>query len=298
MAGSLKMHDDEIEVPLELVGRLVAAQFPNWADLELELLLPWGTDNALFRLGDDKLVRLPRTERVVGQIEKDVSWLPRLAPQLPVAIPEVLATGAPSADYPWTWGIYRWLEGESLPADRLGEAVDAAGDLARFLGALRAIEATGAPPRSSRGVPLATRDEFTRHSIAELDGRVDTSDALPIWEAALDAPGWHGPPMWIHGDLMPGNLIVRDGRLSAVIDWSLVCAGDPACDLMAAWMFLGADSRPALRAALEVDDATWARGRGWALSCALGALPYYWETNPPFIAYARRALAEVLADPG
>ena len=178
MAGSLKMHDDEIEVPLELVGRLVAAQFPDWADLELELLLPWGTDNALFRLGDDKLVRLPRTERVVGQIEKDVSWLPRLAPQLPVAIPEVLATGAPSADYPWTWGIYRWLEGETPPRrpPRRGRR------RRRRPGALPGARcarssAAGAPPRSSRGVPLATRDESTRRSIADLDGRVDTSDA-------------------------------------------------------------------------------------------------------------------------
>jgi len=292
------MHDDEIEVPLELVGRLVAAQFPDWADLELELLLPWGTDNALFRLGVDKLVRLPRTEHVVGQIEKDVRWLPRLAPQLPVAIPEVLATGVPSADYPWTWGIYRWLEGETLPADRLGEAAPAAGDLARFLTALRRIRTAGAPPPRSRGVPLATRDDPVRRALADLDGRIDTRAVDAIWKAALRAPEWHGPPMWIHGDLMPGNLILRDGRLSAVIDWSLVCAGDPACDLMAAWMFLGAESRPQLRAALDVDDASWMRGRGWALSCALIALPYYWETNPPFAAHARRTLAEVLADPG
>jgi len=292
------MHDDEIDVPIELVGRLVAAQFPEWAGLQLELLLPWGTDNALFRLGDDKLVRLPRRESVVGQVERDVRSLPPLAPQLPVAIPEVLATGAPSANYPWTWGVYRWLEGETLPADRLDEAGAAAGDVARFLIALRGLDPAGAPPRRGRGVPLATRDEFVRHSIAELDGRIDTSGAIPIWEAALRAPDWDGPPTWIHGDLMPGNLIVRDGRLHAVIDWSLVCAGDPACDLMVAWMFLGADSRLELRATLEVDDASWMRGRGWALSCALGALPYYWDTNPPFIAYARRALAEVLADPG
>jgi aminoglycoside phosphotransferase (APT) family kinase protein len=292
------MHDDEFEVPLALVERLVAHQFPEWSGLELELLLPWGTDNALFRLGDDKLVRLPRLEVVDGQVERDARLLPLLAPQLPVAVPEVLATGAPSVDYPWTWGVYRWLPGEALPAERLGEAAGAAGDLARFLVALRALDPADAPPRRSRGVPLATRDEFVRSSVAELEGRLDTTDALPIWAAALRVPEWDGPPTWIHGDLMPGNLIVRNGRLHAVIDWSLACAGDPACDLMVAWMFLGADSRLKLRAALEVDDATWMRGRGWALSCALGALPYYWDTNPPFIAYARRALAEVLADPG
>jgi aminoglycoside phosphotransferase (APT) family kinase protein len=292
------MHDDEIDVPIELVARLVAEQFPEWADLELELLLPWGTDNALYRLGGDKLVRLPRTEGVVGQVERDVRLLPPLVRQLPVGIPEVLAIGAPSDAYPWTWGVYRWLEGESLPADRLDEAAATAPDVARFLIALRGIDPAGAPPARSRGLPLATRDEFVRDAMAELDGRVETEDAAVIWEVALRAPDWDGPPTWIHGDLMPGNLLVRDGRLHAVIDWSAACAGDPACDLMAAWMFLGADSRLQLRAALEVDDATWMRGRGWALSCALGALPYYWDTNPPFIAYARRALAEVLADPG
>ncbi len=298
LARQLKMHDDEIDVSLALVERLVAAQFPDWADLELEVLLPWGTDNALFRLGDDKLVRLPRTERVVGQVEKDVRWLARLAPRLPVAIPEVLATGAPSADYAWTWGVYRWLEGESLPADRLGEAAQTSDDLARFLTALRRIDPAGAPPPRSRGVPLAARDEAVRRALADLGDRVDIAAAGEIWEATLRAPEWHGPPAWIHGDLMPGNLIVRDGRLSAVIDWSLVCVGDPACDLMVAWMFLGAESRPQLRTALDVDEAGWMRGRGWALSCALIALPYYWETNPPFAAYAQRTLAEVLADPG
>ena len=169
--------------------------------------------------------------------------------RLPVAIPEVLATGSPSADYPWTWGVYRWLDGESLPADRLGEAGTPPATSRAFLVALRGIDPAAAPPPRSRGVPLARRDDAVRRAIAELDGRVDAAAATASWEAALRAPEWHEPPTWIHGDLMPGNLIVREGRLSAVIDWSLVCVGDPACDLMAAWMFLGAESRAQLRAA-------------------------------------------------
>jgi aminoglycoside phosphotransferase (APT) family kinase protein len=295
-----KMHDGELEVGAALVARLIDAQFPEWREEAIEPLLPWGTDNALFRLGDDKLARLPRIGWAVGQVEKDQQWLPVLAPQLPFAIPELLALGAPSGEYPWSWGVYRWLEGEALPADRLGEAVDAERDLARFLAALRQIDSSagpaGGPPSSSRGGPLASRDEAVRRSIAELGARVDAGAVTSIWDAALRAPEWQEAPAWLHGDLMPGNLLFLDGRLSAIIDFSVLGVGDPAADLMVAWWFLTSETRPVFRAEVAVDDASWLRGCGWALSCALIALPYYWETNPTFVRYARRALAEVLAD--
>ena len=180
--------------------------------------MPWGTDNAMFRLGDDKVVRLPRIGWAVGQVEKDLEWLPILAPQLPVGIPELLAAGTPSVEYLWVWGIYRWLEGEPLTADRLHEARHAESDLARFLIALRRIDTTGGPPASSRGVPLATRDEAVRHSIAALGERVDACSATASWVAALGAPEWHEAPTWLHGDLTPGNLLLVDGRLSAIVD--------------------------------------------------------------------------------
>jgi aminoglycoside phosphotransferase (APT) family kinase protein len=292
------MHDDELDVDAELVSRLLEAQFPEWAGQAIEPLLPWGTDNAMFRLGDDKIVRLPRIDWAVGQVEKDRRWLPVLAPQLPFAIPQLLATGTATDEYPWAWGVYRWLEGETLPPERVAEAVHAASDIARFLTALRQIDTTGGPPGSSRGGPLAPRDEPVRRSIAELGERVDGGAATAIWEAALRAPEWRGAPTWLHGDLMPGNLLLVDRRLSAVIDFGTLCAGDPACDLMVAWMFLTTETRPLLRSKLDVDDASWMRGRGWALSCALIALPYYWETNPTLAGYARRTIAEVLADPG
>lgn len=289
------MHEGELAIDTELVARLIAAQFPEWASQALEPLYPSGTDNAIFRLGDDKTVRLPRIAGAVGQVEKDRLWLPALAPQLPFDVPELLATGVPSDGYPWAFGVYRWLEGEPFAADRVGEALDVAADVARFLQALRRIDTRGAPA-SSRGGPLAPRDDAVRRAIVALAGRVDRRGAIRSWEAALRAPSWNGSPTWLHGDLMPGNLLFVERRLSAVIDFSVLGVGDPAADLMVAWWLLTAETRPQFRAALAVDEASWTRGRGWALSCALIALPYYWDTNPPFASYARRTIAEVLSD--
>ena len=289
------MHDGELAIDADLVARLIAAQFPEWASQALEPLYPSGTDNAIFRLGDDKAVRLPRIDGAVGQVEKDRLWLPALAPQLPFEVPELLATGVPSDAYPWAFGVYRWLEGEPFAADRVGEALDVATDVARFLQALRRIDTHGAPA-SSRGGPLAPRDDAVRRAILALAGRIDTRGAIRSWEAALRAPAWNGSPTWLHGDLMPGNLLFVERRLSAVIDFSVLGVGDPAADLMVAWWLLTAETRPQFRAALAVDEASWTRGRGWALSCALIALPYYWDTNPPFASHARRTIAEVLSE--
>ena len=289
------MHDGELAIDRDLVARLIAEQFPEWASQAVQPLAHSGTDNVIFRLGDDKAVRLPRIEGAVGQVQKDRVWLPALAPQLPFEVPELLASGAPGSGYPWEFGVYRWLEGEPFAADRIGEAVYAAADLARFIEALRRIDTRGAPP-SSRGGPLAPRDQAVRRAIAALAGRVDARAAARSWDAALRAPAWDGPPTWLHGDLMPGNLLFVEGRLSAVIDFSVLGVGDPAADLMVAWWVLDTGTRPQLRAALGVDQASWARGRGWALSCALIALPYYRDTNPPFASYARRTIAEVLSD--
>jgi aminoglycoside phosphotransferase (APT) family kinase protein len=289
------MHDDEIAIDADLVARLVAAQFPQWASAALEPLSSSGTDNAIFRLGDDKAVRLPRIAGAVGQVEQDRLWLPALAPHLPFAIPELLETGAPSDDYPWEFGVYRWLEGEPLAPGRLDDALDAARDVARLLQALRRIDTRDAPA-SGRGGPLAPRDEAVRRAIVALGGRIDTGAATRSWDTALAAPAWEGPPTWLHGDLMPGNLLFAERRLAAVIDFSVLGVGDPAADLMVAWWLLNAETRAQLRSALAVDEASWTRGRGWALSCALIALPYYSETNPTFASYARRALAEVLSE--
>ncbi len=289
------MHIDEVDTDPSLVGWLVAAQFPQWADLPIEPVHSAGTDNAIYRLGDDMAVRLPRIEWATANVDKEHRWLPRLAPLLPLAIPVPLARGAPGEGYPWHWSVYRWLEGENATIDRVDDPRQAATDLARFVAALQRIDPNGGPP-ARRGVPLATRDALTRDAIASSQRMLDTDAVTAAWEAALEAPGWRGPPVWIHGDLQSGNLLAQHGRITAVIDFGGLGVGDPACDLMVAWNLLSAETRDVFRAALTVDDATWARGRGWALSVGLIALPYYQTTKPVLAEISRYAIAEVLAD--
>lgn len=295
-----KMHADEVDIDSALVGRLLAAQFPHWADLPVEPVQSAGTNNAIYRLGDGLAVRLPRIEGAIGQLDKEHLWLPRLAPHLPLAIPVPLAMGRPGEGYPWPWSVYRWHIGESADNQLLTDQGQAARDLAQFIAALQRIDPAGwppvSPPTSSRGGPLSTRDAPTRAAIARLSGLIDTDAATAAWKAALQVPEWHGAPVWIHGDLLPGNLLVKLGRISAIIDFGVLGVGDPACDLIVAWSLLSSHGRDIFRAALPVDDATWARGRGWALSIGLIALPYYQNTNPVFAATARQMIDEVLAD--
>ena len=294
-----KMHANEVETDVPLVQRLLAAQFPQWADLPIERIASAGTDHAIYRLGDDMSVRLPRIAWATGQVEKERRWLPKLAPHLPLAIPVPLATGEPDEDYPWQWSVAPWLEGSDATREHLRDLEEAAIDLAAFLNALQRIDTTGAPRPGRhnffRGVPLAVRDDQIRQAIPAWDGLVDVGAVTAAWEAALDAPVWDGPPVWIHGDLLPGNILAAGGRLSAVIDFGCLGVGDPAAELAVAWTLFSGESRDVFRAALGVDDATWARGRGWALM-GLGALPYYLVTNPAIVARARHQIGEVLAD--
>lgn len=295
-----KMHADEADTDVALVRRLLAAQFPQWAHLPLQPVPSAGTDNALYRLGDEMAVRLPRIPWAIEQVAKEQRWLPALAPRLPLAIPVPLAMGMPGEGYPWQWSIYAWLEGETVRLDYVPNADQIAVDLAQFIQALQQIDAADGPPpgshNSERGVPLAVRDSSTRAAIAELEGMVDTGAALAAWEAALAAPVWDAPPVWIHGDLQAGNLLVQEGRLCAVIDFGCLGVGDPACDLQVAWNLFSSQTRQVFREAMQVDEATWARGRGWALSVGLIALPYYKNTNPVLAGIARRAIEEVLAE--
>ncbi|MDX6520868.1 MAG: hypothetical protein QOF08_1473 [Gaiellales bacterium] len=295
-----KMHADEVETDAALVGRLLAAQFPQWAGLAIEPVVSAGTDNAVYRLGDELAVRMPRIAWAAGQVEKEQRWLPTLAPLLPLAIPVPLAKGAPAGGYPWQWSVCRWLEGENAITARIADTGRAAAELARFVAALRRIDATAGPApgehNSLRGVPLATRDAETRTAIASLAGMLDTDAVTAAWDTALHAPAHDRPPVWIHGDIQPGNLLLDGGELSAVIDFGCLGVGDPACDLMIAWTLFRGAGRDAFRAAVEADDATWARARGWALSVALIALPYYLDTNPQIVAGSRHAIDEVLAD--
>lgn len=293
-----KMHADEIDIDAALVTRLLSAQFPAWADLPLAPVTSAGTDHALYRLGDAMLVRLPRIHWAVGQAELEATWLPTLAPHVPLAVPMPLAMGAPTEEYPWPWSVCHWLPGANATPDQISDSHQAAHDLAGFIRALWTLDTTGAPP-SGRGVPLGSRDGAVRTALAALDAlppMIDTRAAAAAWEGVLRAPAWHAAPVWIHGDLHEGNLLARNGRLSGVIDFGCFGLGDPAVDVMAAWLFLPAAARSTFRAALDVDEATWTRAQGWALSMGLIALPYYHETNPVLAGIARRAIQAVLAN--
>jgi aminoglycoside phosphotransferase (APT) family kinase protein len=292
-----KMHADELDIDVRLVGRLVAEQFPQWADLGIESVEPSGTDNAVFRLGSEMAVRLPRLASASGAPVVEFHWLPKLAPSLPLAVPVPIALGEPAEGYPCTWSVCRWLDGEPATPDRILDPDLAALDLAGFIAALQRIDPTDGPPPEGRGGPLAPRDGRTRESIAALAGTIDVQDVTAAWEEALGAPSWTGPPVWIHGDLDPRNMLVVKGRLSAVLDFGTMAVGDPACDVMAAWKMLPAQARSRFRSSLSVDDATWMRARGWVLSQSLIALAYYtMETDPVLVLECRRWLGEVLAD--
>jgi aminoglycoside phosphotransferase (APT) family kinase protein len=289
------MHDDELDIDVDLVRRLLSRQFPRWADLRLEPVASAGTVNALYRLGDHMVVRLPRVERAKGGVEHEHEWIPRLSPLLPVTIPPLLGKGVPGEGYPLPWSVFHWIEGENPTADKLAAPDGLAQDVATFIAALRRIDPTGAPP-AYRGGSLMTRDGEVRMWITNLGDAIHTDAVMEVWKKSLQAPPWPRPPVWVHSDLLPGNLLVSRGRLSGVIDFAASGVGDPACDLIVAWNLLPPSVRSDFRAALNTDEATWARGRGWALSMGLGALSYYQDTNPVMATNGRHAILEVLAD--
>jgi aminoglycoside phosphotransferase (APT) family kinase protein len=295
--AAAKMHADEIDTDVALVRRLLAGQFPQWADLTIDPVVSYGTDHDIYRLGDRLAARLPRIRWATEQAAKEAEWLPKLAPHLPLAVPVQLAMGHPAEGYPFRWSVYEWLPGENANGT-IDDLDQAAVDLAAFVNALRQVDTMGAHPRrsGSRGGPLAELDAVVRRSIAELGDRIDGNAILRSWAESLNAAEWDGEEVWVHGDLLPGNLLVVDGRLSAVIDFGGLNLGDPACDLQPAWNVFAGDSRTRYRAELQVDEASWLRGRGWALFQAVVALPYYWDPNPGMIRQASNALAQVLAE--
>ncbi len=265
------VHRDDIDATL--AAKLVAEQFPQWADLPVRPVELSGWDNRTFRLGDELLVRLPSAAAYVASIDKEHTWLPRLAPHLPLRIPESVALGAPGAGYPWPWSVRRWIDGRPAVRERIADLTAFALDVAGFLVALMGVDATGGPAPGAhnfhRGGPPAFYDGETRAALVTLGAAVDASAATAVWDAALAAP-WTGAPVWFHGDIAFGNLLVDDaGRLSAVIDFGTSGVGDPACDLVIAWTLLDEPARAAFRAALPADEAMWARARGWALWKAL-----------------------------
>jgi aminoglycoside phosphotransferase (APT) family kinase protein len=289
------MHDGEVEINAQLVHRLLLAQFPHLCDQPLVEVRSTGTVNAIYRLGDDLCVRLPRVKNWAADLEKELEWLPKLARRLPLAVPEPVAKGDAGSGYPLPWAIYRWIEGETFATDGVGDERQAAADLAAFVRELQRIDPSGAP-RSGRS-PLGQLDEVTRAAIESLGGVIDTDAATAAWESSLRAPAWNGSnPVWRHCDLLPPNLLVQDGRLKAVIDFGVAGVGDPALDVIPAWSVFGKSGRIAFRDVLDVDEGMWDRARGFALNQALLIIPYYPETNPGFVAMAKRTVREVIDD--
>jgi aminoglycoside phosphotransferase (APT) family kinase protein len=285
------MHLDEREIDDALVRRLLTDQFPDWADLPLRRIEPAGTVNAIFRLGDQLALRLARREGPTKPGGKELEWLPKLAPLLPLEIPTPVAQGQPTAEYPWFWDVHTWVDGETATVEEI-DAIQAARDLAAFISALGEVDPSAAPP--GRGVPLSERDHEFRYWLARFDGdpRVRSE-----WERALAAPARDGPPLWQHGDLDVRNWLVRNGRISGVIDWGSMGVGDPACDVMVAWKLHSADARDAFRAALRVDESTWDRARGWVVSQGVAVLAYYTpENNPSLYSEAQSWLELVLSE--
>jgi len=281
------------------VSRLITEQFPQWAHLPIKPVEPGGWDNRTFHLGESMSVRLPSAEGYAPQVEKEHRWLPHLAPHLPLPIPVPLAKGLPSADYSWPWSVYRWLEGETATLERIPNLEQFATDLGQFLSALQKIDSTDGPPPGQhsafRGGPLTFYDFETRRAIDALEGEIDSQAATEVWDAALSS-SWQGAPVWFHGDVAAGNLLTQNGKLSAAIDFGCAGVGDPACDLTIAWTLFSGESRDAFRAALPLETATWARGRGWALWKALITMEQHLERDPLRAAAARRVLNAVLED--
>ena len=287
------------DITIGLVSRLVRTQFPEWAQLPVRPVEVDGWDNATFRLGDTMSVRLPSARHYIEAVAKEQRWLPILAPQLPLPVPQPLAMGTPASGFPWPWSVYRWIDGTSVTSETVADLPRFAADLADFLAALYKIDPSGGPAPGThnffRGGPLTVYDGETREQLEALTGHIDTALAAEVWQAALET-AWHGSPVWFHGDAQPGNLLLADGRLSAVLDFGTCGVGDPACDTTIAWTFLSGESSRVFRERLPVDSATWVRGRGWAIWKAMKVLSAALEHDAQGAAFTMDVIQKILAD--
>ncbi len=289
-----KMHEGEIDIDTVLVKRLLTEQFPQLADRSITLVRSTGTVNAIYRLGSDLYVRLPRLAIWTESIDHEWTWLPKLAPHVSLNIPKPLARGKPTNWYPYPWAIYHWIEGSPYQDDLVNDERQVAYDLINFILELRSVDMLGAPRGGRR--PLIELDAATRSAIESSGGVIDTEAVSLAWTRSLEAPRWNGNPVWIHGDLLRSNLLVQGGRLYAVIDFDGVGIGDPAMDVIPAWSVFNKVGRETFRVALNVDDDTWSRARGYALHQALMIIPYYRDTNPEFVTMAKRTVDEILGE--
>lgn len=290
---------DRMDISVSMVKALIAGQFPGWADLPVRPVSPGGWDNRTFRLGRDLSVRLPSAARYASMVQIEHEWLPRLAPHLPCPIPQPVAMGQPSEIYPWPWSIYRWIDGETAHGLEARHLKPFARDAARFLNALRKLDTSGGPMAGAqnffRGAHPSVYDAETRAALARLADTVDVDAAEAVWRAALGSR-WDRAPVWIHGDFSAGNILVNGTRLAAVIDFGTTGIGDPACDLVIAWIFLDQESRQTFKSEIDLDPATWTRARAWALWKALITLVPLKDRGDPKAFEQRRIIQEILND--
>jgi aminoglycoside phosphotransferase (APT) family kinase protein len=293
-----RLHADQVDIDVPTAGRLLTQQFPEFSDLPLRHVPSGGTDNAVFRIGEGLAMRMPLRPRSVDGLLKEVRWLPTVAPHLTLEVPQIVATGAPTEEYPFAWAVVRWLHGEDALTSRFASMRDAAEAIGRFVAELQRIEPVPAPGSEGfvRGRSLIGRDEAFRAALPKCAGLVDVRRVEQVWDDALSQPDWDGPPVWLHSDLIPGNILLRDGRVVGVLDFGAMCTGDPAYDATAAWSLFDRDHRPLFREIIGVDEPAWCRARGLVVSGGVLALSYYRDTNPSMVAVAHRGISEVLTD--
>ncbi|MCU0354858.1 MAG: aminoglycoside phosphotransferase family protein [Cytophagales bacterium] len=294
------MEAAEIIVTEDIARQLIKSQFPQWKNLPVRQIDNFGSDNTLYRLGDDWLIRLPRHQAAEQQLLKEHFWLKKMAPFLSVSVPMPVSAGKPSEEYPFQWSVYRWIEGDIYKADRFKDSDEAVWSIVRFLSELQKIDTTNAPQpgeeNNFRGVPLAVRDAQTRIAIKDLADVYDGNLLTEIWDFALKTPAWNRKPVWIHGDLHWGNILTNEDQIVGVIDFGCLGVGDPATDVMAAWVLFSPEARKEFKQALNVDNDTWVRGMGWALSWAAIALPYYLPKKHLLADIATFTMNNILAD--
>ncbi len=289
----------KININTLLVRQLISSQFPQWANLPITSIEPGGWDNRTFRLGEHMLVRLPSAAHYADKVQKEQYWLPKLAPLLPLPIPTPLAMGKPTTDYPFPWSIYRWIEGQTASMENISNLNQFAIDLAHFLHALQHIDTTGGPIAGAhnfyRGGSLKIYDAETQEALIKLQGKINTSIAKKIWNSAI-ASEWNKPPVWMHGDIAPTNLLMKEGKLTAVIDFGGLGIGDPACDYAIAWTFFDNESRHTFHTTFGIDNETWNRARAWALWKALITHAQLPGTNSAEKENARQVIDAIVAD--
>ena len=288
----MKMHEDEIEINENIVKQLINEQFSQYKDLPIYKINSMGTVNAIYRLGDEYSVRLPRISWAVESLFREIQILPVIAKKVTLTIPEVIEKGEPTDKYPFNWAIYKWIEGDIYDNSIIDE-VRAVEALARFVNELSSIQVSGNELKTGRK-PLRELNEITIKALKESRNEIDAEKALKCWKELFKTEAWDGNPVWIHADLLKSNLLVNNGMLSAVIDFGSAGIGDPAFDITPAWTVLTSKTREVFKRLVKADDNAWLRAKAYALHQAALIIPYYRETNPDFVNQAKNTIDGML----